>query len=84
MDKCILQSPICMCLLTITRLHNKAAVVVKCLLHLFVWVGALIIMQVIDVIDLLTPFLQAYPHQFAGFSPFCKRFDDKSYIIKDS
>ena len=35
------------------------------------------------LINLLTPFLQAYQHQFASFSPFCKWFEDKSQLMKD-
>ena len=31
-----------------------------------------------DVINLLTPFLQAYQHQYASFSTFYKWFEDKS------
>ena len=36
-----------------------------------------------DIINLSTPFLQAYQHQFASFSPFCKQFEDESLVIKD-
>ena len=31
-----------------------------------------------DVINLLTPILQAYEHLFISFSPFCKWFEDES------
>ena len=61
-----------MCLLTITCLHNKAAVVIK------TTAGAWIIMRIMqlltlhDTINLSTPFLQAYQHQLASFSPFRK------------
>ena len=30
------------------------------------------------VINLLAPILQAYQHQFASFSLFCKRFEDEN------
>ena len=33
-----------------------------------------------DMINLSTPFLQAYQHQFA---PFCKQFENESWVIKD-
>ena len=36
-----------------------------------------------NVVNLSTPFLQAYQHQFASFSPFCKQFEDKNQLIKD-
>ena len=32
--------------------------------------------------NLSTPFLQAHQHQFASFSPFCKRFEDEGLLIK--
>ena len=36
-----------------------------------------------DIINLSMPILQAYYHLFASFSPFCKGFEDESYLIKD-
>ena len=36
-----------------------------------------------DVINLSTPCLQPYQHQFTSFSPFCKRIEDKNIVIKD-
>ena len=36
-----------------------------------------------DVINLSTPFLWAFKHQFTNFSPFCKQFGDEKQIVKD-
>ena len=33
--------------------------------------------------NLSAHFLQAYQHQFVGYSLFCKRSEDKSQLIKD-
>ena len=33
-----------------------------------------------NLIIVFTPFLHAYQHQFVILSPFCKQFEDKSYV----